>query len=194
MDKTFKNIGASSHAVNERETNDFYATHPIALEKLLEIETFNKLIWECAAGQGHLSEALKSNGYEVFSSDLIDRGYGVSNVDFLTCKKEYLTFNQPFDIITNPPYKYAQDFIEKALDLVNDGCRVAMLLRLLFLESQKRKELFLKYPPQYIYVSSSRINCALNAEFETYNGGAMAYAWYIWEKGYAGETILRWFN
>lgn len=69
-----------------------------------------------------------------------------------------------------------------------------MFLKILFLESQSRKELFTKYPPKVIYVSSSRINCAKNGDFEMYNSGAIAYAWYVWVKGYKGETVIKWIN
>ena len=58
-------------------------------------------------------------------------------------------------------------------------------------------KLFEKYPPKTIYVSSSRLLCAKNALFEEMiagGGSAVAYAWYIWEKGYNGETIIKWCN
>lgn len=194
MDKVFKTLGATSHSLNERERDDFYATDPKALELLLQLETFNKTIWEPACGQGHLSEVLKINGYTVISTDLYDRNYGTGGVDFLNCTKLDYSFSTYVDIITNPPYKYAQQFVEKALELVNDSCRVAMFLRTLFLESKARKELFKKHPPQYIYVSSSRIKCAINGDFNALESSALSYSWFIWKKGYVGETIVRWFN
>jgi hypothetical protein len=46
----FTSLGASSHAQEERETHDYYATEPKALELLLELETFSNNIWECACG------------------------------------------------------------------------------------------------------------------------------------------------
>ena len=69
-----------------------------------------------------------------------------------------------------------------------------MFLRLLFLEGQARKKLFEKYPPKTVYVFSSRVNCAKNGDFVTYNSGAVAYAWFVWLKGYNGETIVKWIN
>jgi len=49
--------------------------------------------------------------------------------------------------------------------------------------------------PKLIYVSSGRLCCAMNGDFEKYGkSNAMTFAWYIWEKGYAGEPIVRWFN
>lgn len=184
----FSTVGASNHSVKEREQNDYYATDPVALELLLQKEQFSKNIWECACGEGHLSRVLEKNGYQVYSTDLIDRGYGTGGVDFLTV-------NQKFDgdIVTNPPYKYAKEFVEHAIDVIDDGHKVAMLMRLLFLEGKSRRELFEKYPPKYVYVSSARIKCPKNADFDS-GGNAVAYAWFIWEKGYNGETVVKWFN
>lgn len=101
------------------------------------------------------------------------------------------------DIITNPPYKYAKEFVEKALNTIPIGNKVAMLLKLLFLEGKARKELFRKYPPKYVYVFSGRIMCAKNGAFEKMKAGggsAIAYAWFIWEKGYDGKPTLDWIN
>lgn len=72
-----------------------------------------------------------------------------------------------------------------------------MFLKVQFLEGKLRKFLFTDFPPKTIYVSSSRILCAKNAEFERMKqggGSAVAYAWYVWEKGYNGDTIVKWIN
>lgn len=188
----YKTLGASNHTDKERQSEDFYATDPIAAELLLSVETFSKKIWEPACGQGHLSEVFVKHGYDVRSTDIVDRGYG-EQLDFLFFNDE----KWDGDIITNPPYKYASDFIYKALDLVEDGHKVCMFLKVQFLEGKERKKLYEKYPPKVIYVSSSRILCAKNGEFQKMiesGGSAMAYAWFIWEKGYKGDTILKWIN
>lgn len=188
--------GASNHSEKEREVNDYYATEPRATELLLEVESFNSLIWECACGGGHISRVLEKHGHKVISSDIVDRGYqGTLIIDFLADE-----ISSPIhfgDIITNPPYKYAKEFVEQALKFIENGCKVAMFLKLTFLESKKRRELFEKHPPKVIYVSSSRLQCAMNGDFETYKKGtgtAIAYAWYVWEKGYQGNTIVKWIN
>lgn len=188
----YKTLGASNHTDKERENNDFYATEPKAMDLLLEQEQFNKYVWECACGTGCLSEQLIKNNYIVKSTDLVDRGYGLGGVDFLQQTKMWNG-----DIITNPPYKFASEFIYKALDLIEDGNKVAMFLKIQFLEGKARKKLFEKYPPKTIYVSSSRLLCAKNAEFEKMiagGGSAVAYAWYVWEKGYRGDTVIKWIN
>lgn len=153
--------GASNHSETEREANDYYATPPSAVEMLLKLEDFSKTIMEPACGQGHIAEILKSHGYTVCATDLIDRGYGVGNVDFFS-------INDPtdMDIITNPPYAMAKEFVEHAMDIVTDGHKVVMFLKLTFLEGQGRRELFKKYPPKTVYVSTSRIGCAKNGEFK----------------------------
>lgn len=189
----FTTLGASSHTQGERERYDYYATEPKAAKLLLELETFNKNIWECACGEGHLSEVLKQHGHNVRSTDIVDRGYSNEILDFLALDN-ISQFNG--DIITNPPYKYAQEFIEKALKLIPIGNKIAMFLKLQFLESKGRKQLFTLHPPKTIYISCSRLLCAKNAEFDKVkkNGSAVAYAWYVWEKGYNGDTIIKWFN
>lgn len=190
MNSIFKTLGVGE---KEREENDYYATDPEAAELLLEIENFSNDIWEPACGEGHLSEVFIKAGHNVTSTDLIDRGYGKGNVDFLSedIKHWY------GDIITNPPYKYASEFVEKSLDIINEGNKVAMFLKVQFLEGKKRKELFKKYPPKTVWVSSSRILCAKNADFEGMKrggGSAVAFAWFVWEKGFIGTTELKWFN
>jgi len=183
----YKTLGASNHTEEVRENDDFYATDPIAAKLLLELETFDDNIWECSCGQGHLSKVFKNAGYNVKSTDLIDRGYGESGIDFLKCTEKF-----DGDIITNPPYKYSVDFIEKALELVPRENKVAMFLKLQFLEGKARKKLFKKYPPKTVYISSSRIECGMNGIFK--NTSAVAYCWFIWVRGYAGTTELKWFN
>lgn len=183
----FKQLGASNHSLLEREEHDFYATDPSAIDDLLKYETFDKNIWECAVGQGHLAKRLKQYGYKVKCSDLVDRGYPETEIiDFL---KEKHNFNG--DIITNPPYKYCNEFILNALDSIPYEHKVAMFLKLQTLEGQKRyEEIYSKYPPKTVYVFSKRKNCAKNGKFK--GSSAVCYAWFIWVKGEYTTTKLKW--
>lgn len=189
----FKTLAASNHAEAERQREDYYATEPLAAELLLQNEQFEGPIWECACGEKHLSNVFENwGGYCVRSSDLIDR-CGNEVYDFLCMDNQHWDG----DIITNPPYKYALDFVYKALSIVPDGRKVCMFLKVQFLEGKARKELFVNHPPKVVYVSSSRLLCAPNGDFEATrkNGGsAVAYAWFVWEKGYKGDTIIKWVN
>ena len=156
----------------DREVNDYYATHPKAMYKLLEHESFNENIWEPACGEGNLSEVLKEYGYQVFSTDLIDRGYQDKQIDFLSD-----TFKFNGDIITNPPFKYASEFILKALDSIPNGNKVAMFMKLSYISGVKRyKEIYSKYPPLKVYVFSSRVSCAKNNDKELFKSGGIDYA------------------
>lgn len=193
---TFVGLGASNHSEKERQDNDYYATDPKALEIFLDkIEAdgikLHKKILEPACGEGHLSKVLENKGYEVLSTDLVDRGYGIGGIDFL--KENAFEVNGfEADIITNPPYKYAQEFVEHSLNMQKDGYYTIMFLKIQFLEGQKRKEMFKKYPPKYVYINSARQLCAMNGEFEKYSATALCYCWYIWEKGFVGEPTIRW--
>jgi hypothetical protein len=189
----FKTLGSSQHSEHERELNDFYATEPRAIELLLDMEVFYGDIWEPACGEGHLSKVLEKRCYSVKSTDLVDRGYGTTGQDFLSIDNVFFDGN----IITNPPYRYATEFVEKALSIIPDGKKVAFFLKVQFMEGKGRKHIFVNTPPRRIYVSSSRLNCAKNGDFtglRTSGGSAVAYAWYVWEKGYKGTTELKWFN
>lgn len=113
-------------------------------------------------------------------------------MNFLECEKIF-----DGDIVTNPPYKYAKDFIEHALTLIPTGRRVFMFLKLQFLEGKSRRKLFDTGQLKTLYVSTSRILCAKNGDFEMMrkNGGsAVAYGWYEFQKGYKGKPIIEWIN
>lgn len=185
----FRTLGASNHSDGEREVNDYYATEPKAVELLMSLETFDKNILEPSCGEGHISDVLKSHGYNVVSRDLVNRGYG-DVADFLS--DDNTEWNG--DIITNPPYKYGCEFVEKALQIIPRGHKVAMFLKVQFLEGKHRRKMFDITPPKRIWVSSSRLKCAMNGEFDKMTGSAASYAWFIWEKGFHGDTIVKWFN
>lgn len=185
----YTTLGASNHVEEEREQHDYYATDPFAMELLLQEEEFAPHIWECACGELHLTKVLEKHGYEVYSTDLIDRGCGIGGIDFLKCEE---MFNG--DIITNPPYRTGLEFCQKALELIHTGNKVAMFLKLQFLEGKARKPFFLANPPKTIYVSSSRLKCAKNGDFDSITSSAVAYAWYVWEKGFNGDPVIKWIN
>lgn len=188
----FRMVGASNHTDKEREVDDYYATDSIAIDALLEKAHLSLNVWECACGAGDLSRRLAERGFIVKSTDLVDRGYGTGGVDFLSCRDRF-----DGDIITNPPYKHAQEFIEHALKLIPNGNRVFMFLRLQFLEGKARRELFERGQFKTLYVSSSRILCAKNGDFEGMRkagGSAMACGWFEFEKGYYGKPTIEWIN
>lgn len=189
---TFATLGASSHSEHDREENDYYATDPKTIAPLFEVENFSDMIWEPACGGGHLAKEMEENYCKsVLSTDLVYRGYGTGDIDFLASTDAWNG-----DIITNPPYKFAQEFVEHAMGLIEKSdvayLKVAMFLKLTFLEGQKRRKMFEKYPPKVVYVFSQRQKCAINGDFENTGSSAACYAWFVWQKDFKGDTIVKW--
>lgn len=204
---TFVTLGASNHTDHGRAEHDYYATSPEAIDALLEKETFDKEvpIWENCCGGGHLSKRLEELGYIVISTDLIDRGYGEGGVDFFKENQTRASY-----IITNPPYKYAKEWVEHSLRLLPKGGKLALFLPIQFLESDGRRKLFAEAPPKMVYVCVNRILCGINGDFTAkdkdgntvYNkngipkrmSSAKCYAWFVWEKGFKGNPCIDWVN
>lgn len=183
------NLRVINSRIKESEKNDFYATEPRTVYELLERESFSNEILEPCVGMGHIANVLKEKGYDVVCSDLIDRNYPNTIIkDFFDYDKNNL------DVITNPPYKLATKFLKHFLEISEDNTKIALFLKLTFLEGIERGKLFKNNPPKKIYVYSSRRNCARGGDFEKYTSSAVAYAWYIWEIGYKGETIIKWID
>jgi hypothetical protein len=140
----FSIMGATNHSEGEREMNDFYATDPSVIDLLKVKYDIPLKVWECACGTGLLSERLKALGHEVVSTDLIDRGYcDVQNF--------FEAMKMPEGckcILTNPPYKFATEFVLHALELLPDGGQAVFFLKTTFLETERRyRELFRFTPP-----------------------------------------------
>ncbi len=173
-----------------RVDNDFYATHPDSTKALLAVETFEGNIYEPACGEGHISKVLEEYGYKVYSSDLIDRGYGQVDTNFLNAN-----WSTVDNIVTNPPFNLFQEFVEKALKIATK--KVIMFGKLQALEGQKRATFLQKTPLKYVYVFKKRQQPMRNGKENDEATGkkmssTMAFAWYVWEIGYTGEPIIKW--
>ncbi len=193
----YKTLGASSHAVSERQCDDYYATDPVAVEKLRNAVIIPPYVWECACGAGHLSRALMAGGFNVLSTDLVDRGFGYVGVDFLKEERlpEYLQ-GEDCCILTNPPYKYATEFVEHALELLPDSQPAFFLLKTNALEGKGRFDRLYRHGYLHgVYQFTERLLCAKNGDFEGMRvgcGSAVAYAWFLFRKVRAADTIIRW--
>jgi len=171
-----------SNGSEKRNANDFYPTPDYATEALLNREFFSQNVWEPACGDGAISQVLQKRSHNVISTDLVDYGFGKSNVDFLMETKLLAP-----DIITNPPFSLAHEFAEKAIDL--GANKLALLVRLQFLEGVKRGEFFSKHPPSTVWVFSKRLSFNVDGKFKS--GGVMAFAWFVWKKD-EKETQVKW--
>lgn len=187
---TWKTLGASNHCPNDRAERDFYATDPRAIDALFGVEEFAHKILEPACGNGHLVKRMIELEKEVYPADIVVRDYPCVEMSFFDYTKPLPPY---FDIVTNPPYKYAKEFVEHAMEILAPGSKLALFLKLTFLEGQDRRKLFDKYPPARIHVFSKRINCAINGdEKEFAKSSAACYAWFVWEKGNTKLPIIDW--
>jgi hypothetical protein len=176
-----------------RPDSDFYQTPQIAVQKLLEAETFQHLVWEPACGKGAIVDVLEDAGHNVMASDLfeypdIDATFGV---DFLT----QLGTVTRTDIVTNPPFRLALEFAVKGLSLLK-GTRgkLALLNRLAWLESAKRRPFFESSPLKSVWVFSNRLPMMHRPDWEGTKiaTGTVAYAWFVWQDGYRGKPRVGW--
>lgn len=163
---------------------DFYPTPAWATHALVEHEAFKGDIWECACGDGAMSEVLALQNNNVYSSDLYKRGFGDSGIDFTKTNKKFT------NIITNPPFHSAEEFVASGLQSASK--KFALLLRLAFLEGGRRqKEIFSTHPPARVWVFSERITFYPKGAPQA-GTGTVAYAWFVWDKDAPNSTTLKW--
>ena len=202
-EKVFRIIGASNHSAEEREATDFYSTDPDCVKDLLKLEQFGNKVLEPCCGRGNISKVLEEEGYEVTSTDLYDHGYGTTGVDLFTYK------DIDCSIITNPPFGIVTEFIEHMLDNLKSGHKMALFLKLQFLEGQDRyKKVFSRKQLKTVYLYTKRVACYKNNEMYQRNEdgtfkldkdgnkmkipSAVAYAWYVFEADYHGDPQIKW--
>lgn len=176
-----------------RAFNDWYQDQPEATEALIRAERFSGCTWDPACGVGTIPEALKDAGHDFIASDLVDRGYrgggciGVSR-DFLECSAQPVA-----NIVTNPPFKLAREFADRALSIASH--KVAFLLPLTFLEGAARARWLETTPLARVHVFSWRISMPpgelLAAGKVRPEGGKKAFAWFVWSQGWAGPPQVR---
>lgn len=188
MDATYNPNGGhqpTTKRLVDSSGGDFYPTPPWATFALLDNEDFKGEVWECACGDGAMSTVIQEAGLSVISSDLHDRGFGETGHDFLS------TDRRTENIITNPPYYDAEGFVSKGLEQARG--KVALLLRLAFLEGKRRtRTIFHQCPPSRVWVFSERITF-YPKHTERKGSGTTAYAWFVWDKNHSGQTELCWF-
>jgi len=183
--KTSSALAYVGHNANgDREKDDFYPTPLKATQSLLDKQKFDGEIWECACGNGAMSEVMKDNGYQVYSSDLIDRGYGDTGIDFLQSNKKV------DNIVTNPPFKLATEFTLKSFELARK--KVVMLSKISYLEGVKRRELiFNQNKLEKVLIFSRRVPFKKEST-QKLAGGLMAFGWFIYDVNYNGKPTIDW--
>ena len=175
------------HPLSERG-DDAYMTPPCATEALLRHVTLPHRLWECACGDGTgILDPLRAAGHEVIGSDLVD--YGRPDVFW---RRDFLMERKVPDgcegICTNPPFKLAAQFVAHALEL---SPLVVMLLRLAFLESERRCAILEERGLQRILCFRKRLPMMHRRGWDGHKGkSGMAFAWFVWDRGHAGPATI----
>ena len=188
MDATYNLTGGFKPTIKrfaDLDGPDFFPTPAWATYALIDNEKFSGEIWESACGDGAMAHVLNETGCRVLSSDLHNRGFGESGIDFLTAK------GKSDNIVTNPPYNSAEGFVAAGVQKARR--KFALLLRLAFLEGANRANtIFARNPPSRVWVFSERITFYPAGAVQK-GTGTTAYAWFIWDKSASG-TELKWFK
>lgn len=182
--------GNAKAALRDRG-DDLYETPAVATEALLRVETLPNKIWEPACGPGAIVGVLRAAGHEVIAGDLVDYACPMSfkGIDFLM---ETRAPHNVECIVTNPPFKLANQFVAKALDLCP---KVVMLLRLAFLEGTGRSPIMDSGHLARVHVFRNRLpmmhRAGRGTQIAKTNTSAMAFAWFVWDRNHEGPTQLK---
>ena len=208
-DRVFKLMG--SHSATERAKDDFYQSSPEIANALFECVKAgikgnkvyaagleNTVVIDSSVGTGVLLEPFKNKCWSLIGYDIADRGYEKVRVqDWLTVQpgdeaKEIWYFRHPKIIVQNPPFKLALEFVQHGLELLDKGELLFSLHRLLFLEGGERfgKLYGNKQKPKYVFVFAKRVSCL--TDIENKGKTAVCFAWFMWQKGFRGNTQIKW--
>lgn len=175
-----------------REENDFYATPPKEVLNILQHEEMVGTILEPCCGMGHMVEGILKSDItnKIIATDLIDRGYGETGLDFLS--ESYPYVKEIGTVIINPPFKLIERFVNKSIEIAEN--KVILFARNQFVESESRYEnIFANNPPSRIYQYVDRVACAKDGDFNKPMSSNMAFSWFVWDKqNETIETIFKW--
>lgn len=173
----------------EREENEFYPTptEPIRSVIHAEIDRLRDfpLIWGPACGTGVIGAELRANGLNTYDSDLIDRGCGAEIRDFYDFKVPRANA-----ILENPPFAECgwgngkARWLYHALETL-DVEYMGLLMNWGFPGAGGLAPFWAKYPPARVYLMRWKI------DFTGQGAPPMLNGWFIWDKKWKGETVLR---
>ena len=195
MTSSLATVDSGSRQVQrKRNEHDWYIEPRRAIDALLEVERFVGRTWDPACGSGNIPDAFNARGLACWGTDIVDRDWrdflGRFEVHDFTAGGIAAGVPAPDNICTNPPYKLAEQFIRRSLVMATN--KVAVLLRLSFLEGQRRRKLFEETPLARVWVFSSRISMPPGGMNIEAKGGAVAFCWMVWQRGWRGPAQIGW--
>lgn len=169
----------STRAMSDRGL-DPYFTCPEATVSLMYLERayLPPVILDPCAGNGAITRLLTQFGYETHANDIKDYGLERCSIG------DYMTYETPpwiEGIVTNPPFKKALEFAQKALD---ESGYVAFLVRSNFLiEAASRDAFFEQHPPARVYHFSQRLPSMHILDWAGPRAGNQTpYSWAVWDR------------
>lgn len=178
----------NKRAALDQRKDDLYESPVEAVHALLRVERLPEVIWEPACGPGVIVRALRAAGHQVYATDLVDYSspdQDCAGWDFLLERQIPIGVQA---IVTNPPFKNAGEFVGHALELCP---KVVMLLRLAFLESDKRTPILDSGHLARVHVFRKRLPMMHRHGWEGKNSNSgMAFAWFVWDRNHTGPTEL----
>ncbi len=172
-----------------RNARDWYQEPARSVYALLDVEPFNGYTHDPACGAGNIPICFKERGLDAGGSDIVDRGYGNVEKDFLSSL--WLHLDDPIsNIVTNPPFGDATEFLLKSLEIATD--KVCILQRLSWLEGKARRQIFENTNLARVWVFSGRISMPPGGSDQPAKGGSVAYSWFVWQRGHRGPPTLGW--
>jgi hypothetical protein len=183
-------VTQSKRAPYTERGHDLYETDPSITRALLKVEQIPRRIWEPACGRGAIVNVLRTAGYEVIASDLVDYGTPITppvyyGRDFL---RQRAAPGGTECILTNPPYRLANEFVAHAIGLAP---MVVMLLRLAFLESERRSGILESGKLRRVYVFRNRAPMMHRDNWTgSRTNSAIAFAWFCWSSDHQGPATI----
>lgn len=159
-----------------REERDFYPTPMEVPWALLKAEQITGSIHECACGNGAMTRIFEKVGFKVVSTDIHPLGVGE--------KISFFDVTEPLadNIITNPPFDLAEEFIRHALEVLKPQM-LALVLKSTYWHAASRKKLFDQHRPAAIYPLLWR------PDFMDLGRPTMEVMWCVWRRDHVGPTI-----
>lgn len=180
----------------KRDEFDWYVEPEICSEALFIVEKFDGSIWDPACGMGRIVSSAISAGYEAVGTDLNPKANSIYGecYNFLT---DYVPIEK-HNIVSNPPFGIAEEFVIKAIEDVKVGGKVAMILPLVWMAGFSTKRSWLPVSPlMRVYPISPRPSmppAAVIMSGEKPGNGTKDFAWFVWEKGYEGHAQIAFMN
>lgn len=179
----------------ERDPLDWYVEPLECSAALFALEHFEGSVWDPACGLGRIVAQARAAGLYAVGSDIVRRSpLCDAESDFLNRSYEPSFHN----IVMNPPFSLAEEFVREAIRIVPIGGKVAVILPLVWVSGFSSKRDWLPSSPlRTLYPISPRPSMPPGKVIEAGikpGNGTKDFAWLVWQNGYSGEASVRFLN